>query len=219
MNPSRRAVLLISSDVVLAQQILDELLRRGMKVHVAIAATVAQARAHLRRFSPRAVVLDPSCAGSQPLEPVVRELARTAPVILLGDLSLAAELDRLQDLLVSTKLEIVWRGEKAESELAAAIGQRSQLPSDPAADAGAPECSLELENAPDGFGEILRHEVNNPLTGILGNAELLLARRDSLSPMAIRRLETIAELAVRLRETVRLLSNAWEARDHHVRSA
>jgi len=217
MNPSRRAVLLISSDVVLAQQILDELLRRGMKVHMAIAATVAQARAHLRRVSPRAVVLDPSCAGSWPLEPVVRELARTAPVILLGDLRHAAELDRLQDLLVSTKLEIVRRGEKAESELAAVIEQRLHLPLDPAG--GAPECSLDLEDAPDGFGEILRHEVNNPLTGILGNAELLLARRDSLSPMAIRRLETIAELAVRLRETVRRLSNAWEARDHHVRSA
>ena len=24
------------------------------------------------------------------------------------------------------------------------------------------------------FGELLRHELNNPLTGILGNAELLL---------------------------------------------
>ena len=59
-------------------------------------------------------------------------------------------------------------------------------------------------------GEILRHEVNNPLTGILGNTELLLARRDGLPPGAIERLETIAELAVRLRETVRRLSNAWE---------
>ena len=34
------------------------------------------------------------------------------------------------------------------------------------------------------FGEILRHEVNNPLTGILGNTELLLARRDRLPPAA-----------------------------------
>lgn len=56
------------------------------------------------------------------------------------------------------------------------------------------------------FGELLRHEVNNPLTGILGNAELLLARRDHLPPGAVERLETIAELAVRLRETVRRLS-------------
>jgi signal transduction histidine kinase len=65
--------------------------------------------------------------------------------------------------------------------------------------------------APEGFGEILRHEVNNPLTGILGNAELLLARRDSLPPAAVQRLETIAELAIRLRETIRRLSEAAEA--------
>ena len=68
------------------------------------------------------------------------------------------------------------------------------------------------------FGEILRHEVNNPPTGILGNAELLLARRDSLPPTAIERVETIAELAVRLRVTVRRLSNAWESREDPVRS-
>jgi signal transduction histidine kinase len=63
------------------------------------------------------------------------------------------------------------------------------------------------------FGEILRHEVNNPLTGILGNTELLLARRDGMPPGAVERLQTIAELAVRLRETVRRLSNAWD--EHH----
>ena len=62
------------------------------------------------------------------------------------------------------------------------------------------------------FGEILRHEVNNPLTGILGNTELLLARRDRLPPAAVERLQTIAELAVRLRETVRRLSSTWEER-------
>jgi signal transduction histidine kinase len=69
------------------------------------------------------------------------------------------------------------------------------------------------------FGEILRHEVNNPLTGILGNTELLLARRDGLPPGAIERLQTIAELAVRLRETVRRLSNAWDERHEHARPA
>lgn len=33
-----------------------------------------------------------------------------------------------------------------------------------------------LEDATaEAFGEVLRHELNNPLTGILGNAELRLA--------------------------------------------
>jgi signal transduction histidine kinase len=54
--------------------------------------------------------------------------------------------------------------------------------------------------------------VNNPLTGILGNAELLLSRRDRISADMVERLEVIAELAIRLRETIRRLSNALESR-------
>ena len=65
------------------------------------------------------------------------------------------------------------------------------------------------------FGEVLRHELNNPLTGILGNAELLLLemRRKNvdLTPQAQARLETIATLAVRMREAVRRLSEEWKA--------
>ena len=63
---------------------------------------------------------------------------------------------------------------------------------------------------------MLRHEMNNPLTGILGNAELLLAeihkKDDGKLPHGGRqRVETIAALAVRLRETVRRLSQEWES--------
>jgi signal transduction histidine kinase len=69
------------------------------------------------------------------------------------------------------------------------------------------------------FGEVLGHEMNNPLTGILGNAELLLAevRRKNdggLPHGGQQRLETIAALAVRLRETVRRLSQQCETRQH-----
>jgi|SRR5450755_987546 signal transduction histidine kinase len=66
-----------------------------------------------------------------------------------------------------------------------------------------------------GFGELLRHELNNPLTGILGNAELLLLelRRDNFEiPLHVAvRLETIASLAVRMRETVRRLSEECDS--------
>jgi signal transduction histidine kinase len=75
-----------------------------------------------------------------------------------------------------------------------------------------------LEGAGEDFGEVLRHELNNPLTGILGNAELLLAeiRRSNdgrMPPGGLQRLETIAALAVRLRETIRRLSQEWEVRN------
>lgn len=69
------------------------------------------------------------------------------------------------------------------------------------------------------FGEVLRHELNNPLTGILGNAELLLVevhrKNNGKRPRGgEQRLETIAALAMRLRATVRRLSQEWEARQH-----
>jgi len=71
------------------------------------------------------------------------------------------------------------------------------------------------------FGEVLRHELNNPLTGILGNAELLLMelRRHhvELPTLAQQRLETIASLAVRMRERVRHLSDRWESESAQVR--
>jgi signal transduction histidine kinase len=78
-----------------------------------------------------------------------------------------------------------------------------------------------LAEVGEDFGEVLRHELNNPLTGILGNAELLLAevhrKNDGKLPQGgEQRLETIAALAVRLRETVRRLSQEWETRQNAV---
>jgi signal transduction histidine kinase len=70
---------------------------------------------------------------------------------------------------------------------------------------------------------ILLHGLNNPLAGILGNAQLLLAemrRQNGSRPSdpGVKRLETIAALAVRMRETVRRLSLACESRREPVRS-
>jgi len=46
----------------------------------------------------------------------------------------------------------------------------------------------------------VRHEINNPLAGVLGQAQLLL--REDLSDKARKRAETIEELAIRLRDVV-----------------
>lgn len=46
----------------------------------------------------------------------------------------------------------------------------------------------------------VRHEINNPLTGVLGQAQLLL--REELSDKARKRAQTIEELAIRLRDIV-----------------
>jgi nitrogen-specific signal transduction histidine kinase len=46
----------------------------------------------------------------------------------------------------------------------------------------------------------VRHEINNPLTGVLGQAQLLL--REELSETARKRATTIEELAIRIRDVV-----------------
>jgi len=46
----------------------------------------------------------------------------------------------------------------------------------------------------------VRHEINNPLTGVLGQAQLLL--REDLNDRARKRAQTIEELAIRIRDIV-----------------
>src|SRR5687767_12009092 len=58
---------------------------------------------------------------------------------------------------------------------------------------------LKLEENADLIARV-RHEINNPLTGVLGQAQLLL--REELSEKARKRAQTIEELAIRLRDTV-----------------
>lgn len=60
---------------------------------------------------------------------------------------------------------------------------------------------------------ILRHEINNPLTGILGNAELILAEAASMPERVRSRLTTIIDLTVRLRDLVRNLEERLRGRN------
>jgi len=63
----------------------------------------------------------------------------------------------------------------------------------------AEECQARLAE----FAELaahVRHEINNPLTGLIGQSQLLL--REELSDTARRRVKTIEQLANRIRDTV-----------------
>jgi len=53
----------------------------------------------------------------------------------------------------------------------------------------------------------IRHEINNPLTGVLGQAQLLL--REDLSERSRKRVQTIEDLALRLRDVVAQLRSAY----------
>lgn len=61
----------------------------------------------------------------------------------------------------------------------------------------------EYEQKLDQVADIIsrvRHEINNPLTGVLGQAQLLL--REDLSEKSRKRAETIEQLAIRLTDIV-----------------
>ena len=63
----------------------------------------------------------------------------------------------------------------------------------------ASDCEKKLDEIADLITRI-RHEINNPLTGVLGQAQLLL--REELSESAQRRVKTIEEQAIRIRDIV-----------------
>ncbi len=218
MTAQDRVVLLISPDVDFTEQVLAQLARREPQraghYQVPIAATLPQARNRLQTLEsnglqPIAIILHDRAvdadAASGPeragLTAAIRELALSAPVIAVAAAEHSRGLAAASHLIAADRLDCVARTPSAIAVVIALVERRAAGQS-----ARGAEPALNED-----FGEALRHEMNNPLTGILGNAELLLARRETLTPYATQRLEIIADLAVRLRETVRRLSNAWQA--------
>ena len=72
------------------------------------------------------------------------------------------------------------------------------------------ECEARLTEIADLVARV-RHEINNPLTGVLGQAQLLL--REELTPSARKRVETIEQLASRIRDTVAQLREVQRPRE------
>lgn len=64
------------------------------------------------------------------------------------------------------------------------------------------DADLALVPAREGITSALRHDLNNPLTAVLGFAELLL-RAEDLSPASLARVEKIHAHAVVLRDILR----------------
>jgi signal transduction histidine kinase len=208
-----RSVQIICADANLARRYRSELERSGDKHPLHLASSAAEARAHARRMEPAVALLDESAVaggtGGPTLESTVGRLTESAPVVVVASPERQSELGFL---ITAGAADFVARSGNFVAIATGLVERRMRL-----ADCAAGLAFLSEHSGAD-FGEILRDEVNNPLTGILGNAELLLARRDGLTPIAIERLQTITELAVRLRETVRRLSHDWEAGRETARS-
>ena len=205
MKPERE-IQIICATRQLAREYVNEFHRAAEALHLRPIARRAEARRLAAGIS--VFLLDQSgieASSKQVLKRTVERLVGVAPVIVVAAPERQSELTAL---LNSGATDFVARTGNFVPVAVGLVERRLQL----ARMAMVPS-SEEIKSArSDNFGEILRHEVNNPLTGILGNAEMLLARRDGLPPSAIERLETIAHLAVRLRETVRRLSSAAELR-------
>jgi len=199
---------IISADSAVTQECINELTASGGHSQMQMASSVEEARREFRRTPPAVVFLDESAVDlvhGESLESAVALLTETAPVVIAAAPEKQAD---LAFLITSGAVDFVTRTGRFAPIAAGLLDRRVRM-----AERTAGMIQFPNEELAGDFGEILRHEVNNPLTGILGNTELLLARRDRLPPAAVERLQTIAELAVRLRETVRRLSNAWE--EHH----
>jgi signal transduction histidine kinase len=210
MDPSR-TVQIVCADPGLARRYLRELERGGALYELMLALSATEAQRNFGQAGPVVTLLDESAvAPGEALGALAAWLCETAPVVVVASPERQAELD---GLITSGWLDFVPRGGDFVP-VAAGLLERRMRRAERGPEIAAPSEREEVED----FGELLRHEVNNPLTGILGNAELLLARRDRLPPAAVERLETIAELAVRLRETVRRLSHTWQERHDQVPS-
>ena len=215
--------MLVSNDAGFCAAMRREFDSSALRVRAAAVSSVAAARRILEEDSPGVILLEEDAVASdcletreagQSLEAVVAPLAVHAPVVVIGP---AEKRRELAGLIEAGSADFVERKTNALAEARGLIQQRLRQAEKDLA--GAQDS---LHDGEEDFGEVLRHELNNPLTGILGNAELLLAeirrKKDGKVPGGgEQRLETIATLAVRLRETVRRLSEEWEARKHPLR--
>jgi nitrogen-specific signal transduction histidine kinase len=202
------ASVLIAIPGVAAQRLAQLIERVAGQDPVFAASTFNRLREAIRRNSPRVILLDDRIVQTDLLAETITEFSARAATILVAPYDRQAEVARL---IADGSVDFVPRSGEWLQLAASLVERRLRW--------GA--ASKNPTGLPDGrnMGELFRHEINNPLTGILGNAELILAHSDRLPAIDTQRIKTVVELAVRLRETVRRVSNAWENQPHSAKSA
>jgi signal transduction histidine kinase len=202
--------LLGTGDAGLAARMSREIERCAHGDAVPVARDLAQLVDLMEHASPRVILLDDGLVHGAPLLEFLRQLTESAPVVLLAAPERQAEILRL---VAEGDVEFVARSGDYIPLAASLVERRLRWAERSESALGAPWAGM-----PEDMAEIFRHEINNPLTGILGNAELLLSHGARLPATDIQRLQTVVELAVRLRETIRRLSDAWESRAQSARA-
>ena len=191
------------ADATLAERLNRETERFAGFGPIAIASDFTELRRQSAFFSPRVILLDEEILMGASLVESLRQLSEAAPLILIAGVARQVESERL---VAEGDVDFVARAGDFAGLAASLVERRLRWAERSETPLGAPWTGFPAETA-----EIFRHEINNPLTGILGNAELVLSHRSRLPPADAQRLQTVVDLAVRLRETTRRLSNALEA--------
>lgn len=207
MKGRERSVLVAIPNGASSQRLLQEIGGLAGEDLVAQTSSLVRLREAIRARRPEVILLDDRLLHARPLAESVGEFSGETPTILTARYERQAE---VASLIADGQVEFVPRTGKW-TQLAASLIQRrlrwAEIRKNTATVAG------------QNIGELFRHEINNPLTGILGNAELILAHSDRLPAIDTQRIRTVVELAVRLRETVRRVSNAWEDQTDSAKSA
>jgi signal transduction histidine kinase len=213
-------ILLVSDDAELCAAARREFEAKEEGLRVAAVCTVDAARRIVEDAAPAVILFEQTSLipqGEAPLgkiprlHTVVSSPAVHAPVVVIGA---ADQQSELAFLVEAGAADFVERAGGCLPIALEMVERRLRHAQQTGGDAQQFSAGKNIANR-EAFGEMLRHEMNNPLTGILGNAELLLAevrrKNDGRLPNGgQQRLETIAALAVRLRETVRRLSQEFE---------
>jgi signal transduction histidine kinase len=221
MGALQPSILLVSDNPEFCDAARREFGADAGQPRVSAVRTVDAARRIVEQSTPAVILLEDSSVFSVAgrgddnrlkLNSVVSALAVHAPVVVIGG---PERQDEIAPLVASGAADFVERADNCLRQVVSRVEERLKH-SKAMGESAKPVAALRDDQD---FGELLRHELNNPLTGILGNAELLLAevrrKNDGLIPRGgMQRLETIASLAVRLRETVRRLSQQWESGNH-----
>jgi len=209
-------ILLVSDDPELCAAARREFEAKEQGFRVAAVCTVDAAHRIVEDAAPAVILFEPTSStrggegslGNMPrLNSVVSALAVHAPVVVIGARDQQSELALLVE---AGAADFVVRAGDCLPIALEKVERRLRHAQQTGSDAEQFYAGRNIVSR-EAFGELLRHEMNNPLTGILGNAELLLAevrrKNDGRLPNGgQQRLETIAALAVRLRETIRRLS-------------
>jgi signal transduction histidine kinase len=194
-------------------ELMRTIARSGPHREMFAAGTFEELNSCAARIAPRIIVVEEGILPANlAFSEAARRLALFAPVVAVGSPEQQAQ---LASLMIGGEIDFVVRSRRYAEVVAAFVERRLHGPS-----AGREFRAAWMADLPADFAEILRHEINNPLTGILGNAELLLSQhRAGLPPVSVQRLETVVDLAVRLREKIRCLSAEWERQHSTLHSA